>query len=42
VVTNLPAGAQGDFVRFSIRAFNREGQTDSNSYAAILYAAVPG
>lgn len=25
IVTNLPAGAQGNYVRFSITAFNREG-----------------
>jgi hypothetical protein len=41
VVTNLPAGAEGTYVRFSIRAFNREGSADSLSYASILYAAVP-
>ena len=41
VVTNLPAGKEGHYVRFSIRAFNREAAVDSNSYAAILFAAVP-
>jgi hypothetical protein len=41
VVTNLPAGQEGQFLRFSVRAFNREGYIDSSSYAAIMYAAVP-
>ena len=40
VVTNLPTGKEGHYVRFSVRAFNREGAVDSNSYAAILFAAV--
>jgi hypothetical protein len=41
VVTSLPAGKEGQYVRFSVRAFNREGSVDSSSYAAILFAAVP-
>lgn len=41
VVTNLPSGQEGQSVRFSVRAFNREGHVDSYSYAAILFAAVP-
>jgi len=35
LVTNLPASKEGEFVRFSVRAFNREGQVDSATYAAI-------
>jgi hypothetical protein len=41
VVTSLPSGAEGQYVRFSARAFNREGWVDSISYVAILFAAVP-
>jgi len=41
VVTNLPSGKEGLHVRFSVKAFNREGSVDSSSYVAILFAAVP-
>lgn len=41
VVTDLPAGQEGEYVRFSVRAFNREGSVDSASYSAVLHAAVP-
>jgi len=41
VVTDLPVGQEGGFVRFSIRAYNREGFVDSGSYSAVLHAAVP-
>ena len=41
VVTDLPAGREGEFVRFSVRAYNREGFVDSASYSAVLHAAVP-
>ena len=41
VVTNFAAGSEGKFVRFSVRAYNREGQVDSGTYVAILHAAIP-
>ena len=41
VVTNLPVGSEGSYVRFSVRVFNREGYVDSLAYVSILYAAVP-
>lgn len=41
VVTNLPSGKEGQYVRFSVKAFNREGSVDSSSHAAIMYSAVP-
>lgn len=40
-VTSLPAGKEGQYVRFAIRAYNREGHVDSKTYTAVLYAAVP-
>ena len=42
VVTDLPVGREGEYVRFSVRAYNREGFVDSASYSAVLHAAVPG
>lgn len=41
IVTNLPSGSEGKYVRFSARVFNREGSSESNSYVAIMFAAVP-
>lgn len=41
VVTNFAASSEGKFVRFSVRAYNREGHVDSGTYVAILYAAIP-
>jgi hypothetical protein len=41
VVSDLPTGKEGEYIRFSIRAFNREGNVDSNSYSTIFYASVP-
>lgn len=40
-VTNFAASSEGKHVRFLIRAFNREGQVDSNTYVSIHYAAIP-
>lgn len=40
-VTNFAANSEGQFVRFLVRVFNREGQVDSSAYVAILYAAIP-
>ena len=41
VVTNFAASSEGKFVRFSVRAYNREGHVDSGTYVSILYAAIP-
>ena len=40
-MTNFAGSSEGKYVRFSVRAFNREGQVDSGTYVAILYAAIP-
>jgi hypothetical protein len=40
-VTNLPADQEGNYVRFMLRAYNREGYTDSSTYSAVMFAAVP-
>lgn len=47
VVDLTPAGTAddvpvGNFVRFSVRATSLGGSADSSSYAAIMFAAVPG
>jgi hypothetical protein len=41
IVTSLPSGSEGQYVRFSVRAFNREGEVDSLAPASILFAAIP-
>ena len=40
-VTNLPSGKEGEYIRFKLRAFNREGWTDSGTVSSILMSAVP-
>ena len=41
IVTNLPTNSEGQYVRFAVRAYNREGWVDSTTTVAILFAAVP-
>lgn len=39
--TNLPSGKEGEYVRFSVTAFNREGFANSTRYTAIMFASEP-